>query len=71
MSPAIKAGLARLDAIVDELETRVSLLEQESEVVLNTLYGESATVSTDNALLGHAVTAEGATVGTVRVKLGR
>ena len=37
MSPAIEAGLARLDAIVDELEVRVSMLEQDSEIILDTV----------------------------------
>ena len=56
---------------MDELGTRIGLLEQKSEVVLDAVYGESATASTDNTLVGHAIVAKGATVGTVRVKLGR
>ena len=71
MSPAIEAGLARLEALCNELEVRVSMLEQESEVVLDTVYGEIATASTDNTLMGHAIAAKGATVSTVRVKQGR
>ena len=71
MSPAILAGLARLEAIVDELETRIGLLEEENEIVLDSEVGENAATSTDNTLMGHAIAAKGATVGTVRVKLGR
>lgn len=35
MNAEIRAGLARLQALADELETRVSLLEQESEIILD------------------------------------
>ena len=41
MSPAIEAGLARLEAIVDELEVRLSLLEQESEIIIDTVVGDT------------------------------
>lgn len=33
--------------------------------------GAATATSTDNTLMGHAIAAKGATVGTVRVKLGR
>ena len=35
MNAEIRAGMDRLQALIDELETRVGLLEQESEIVID------------------------------------
>ena len=40
MNAEIRAGMDRLQALIDELETRVGLLEQESEVIIDAVAGD-------------------------------
>lgn len=40
MNAAIESRLARLQALVDELETRVAMLEDESEILIDAVAGE-------------------------------
>jgi hypothetical protein len=71
MSPAVVDGLKRLEALCDELETRIRVREDESEVLLCNVVGESAATSTNNTLMRHAIAAKALNVGSVRVKLSR
>ena len=41
MNIEIREGLARLQALIDEIEMRVSMLEDENEIIFDTVAGDN------------------------------